>query len=118
MAVDEVDDGGSVTDNASSMVDIAPAIVMAEASARVVADNDRGNADDGKVQKLVAEAIEKGGDIDSLLAHLPTAPGVASGDGRAVPAWDGGHIGGFTPQVASTIAIEAMMLHHDAAPAA
>ena len=116
------DDSGPATDNAASMVDVAPAVVMAEVAS--AAAGGHGSVDLSAVQKIVASAIDHGGDIDKLLANLPApaaqtaAQALASHGGDAVPAWDSGHFGGFTPGSVTTIAMEAMVLHHDAAPAA
>jgi large repetitive protein len=79
----------------------------------------------GSIAQIVADALQGGGSapsIDALLSSLPGAGlgenaglhGLATQIGDTVPAWDMGHAGGFTFDVASIITSEAMVLHHDA----
>ncbi|MEO5809616.1 MAG: VCBS domain-containing protein, partial [Sphingomicrobium sp.] len=112
----------AIVDTAHSMVNIAPALVFADAGAKVaVATASGGVQHGGEVAKVLTEAIEQSGpSIDAVLAHLPAngaaaaLQALASHGGDAVPAWDNGHFGGFTPEAIALITTEAMVLHHDA----
>ena len=79
----------------------------------------------GVVEQILADALHGGGsapDIDALLSALPGGGigenaglhQLASPVGDHVPAWDMGHSGVFTMDVASIITMQAMVLHHDA----
>jgi hypothetical protein len=79
----------------------------------------------GAVEQILADALQGGGSAPNIDALLDGLPGggigeiaglhqLASRAGEHVPAWDMGHGGGFTFDVASIITSEAMVLHHDA----
>ena len=79
----------------------------------------------GAVEQILADALQGGGSAPNIDALLNGLPGgglgeiaglhqLASRGGEHVPAWDMGHGGGFTFDVASIITTEAMVLHHDA----
>ncbi|MEO7505333.1 MAG: hypothetical protein ABIT69_09145, partial [Sphingomicrobium sp.] len=111
----------AIVDTAHSMVNIAPVQVFADAGAKASAAVAGGVQHGGVVAKVLAEAVEHGApSIDAVLAHLPAngaaaaLQALASHGGDAVPAWDNGHFGGFTPEAIALITTEAMVLHHDA----
>jgi hypothetical protein len=79
----------------------------------------------GVVEQILADALHGGGsapDIDALLSALPGGGigenaglhQLATQVGDHVPAWDMGHSGVFTMDIASIITMQAMVLHHDA----
>ncbi len=112
----------AIVDTAQSMVNVAPVQLSAEVGAKaLVASGNGGVQHGGEVAKVLADAVEHGGpSIDAVLANLPASgaaaalQALASHGGDAVPAWDNGHFGGFTPEVIALITTEAMVLHHDA----
>jgi len=79
----------------------------------------------GTVEQIVADALHGGSagqDINAMLNVLPGTGlgevaglhGLASPVGANVSAWDTGHEGGFTFDVANIMTSPAMVLHHDA----
>jgi hypothetical protein len=106
---------------------VAPTVAMPSAQALTAAtsqDNgSEGTQSNAVVGKVLVDALHGGGaehSIDALLAALPghgngenaAADALASQPVGAVPAWDTGHLGGFT--AATNFTMEAVALHHDA----
>ena len=110
-----------IVDSAQSMINVAPTQVFADAGGKPGVATDGGVQQGGVVAKVLADAVEYSApSIDAVLAHLPAngaaaaLQALASHGGDAVPAWDNGHFGGFTPEAFTLITTEAMVLHHDA----
>ena len=112
-------------DHAHAMIELPSMQVLADAGIQPAAGSAAitGGHHTEIVGRILAETIEHDSPAARVLVQLTQGDGLgerglqhlaASQSGNAVPGWDGGHSGHFTPALLQAITAESMVLHHDA----